>query len=98
IPTGDISGNKKDSIYDFWSASRPLGIGLDKADTGYNGTFLVSRSQPWGWNTKPVATPESPPSGITRDLYTDKETLYVLSWNEKDGEKALYALIALFLC
>ena len=89
IPTGDITGNKKNSTYDFWSASRPLGIGLTKANTGYNDTFLVSRSQPWDWNTKPVATLASPHSGIKLDLYTDQEALHVLTWNEEDGTHVL---------
>jgi aldose 1-epimerase len=89
IPTGDIYGNKKNSTYNFWSASRPLGIGMTKADSGYNDTFLISRSQPWDWNAKPVATLASPHSGIKLDLYTDQEAVHVLTWNEEDGDQAL---------
>jgi len=99
IPTGDITGNKKNSTYDFWSASRPLGVGLIKANTGYDDTFLVSRSQPWNWNTNPVATLVSPHSGIKLDLYTDQEALHVLTWNEEDGEHVLCASThVLFSC
>jgi galactose mutarotase-like enzyme len=75
IPTGNISRNKRNPTYDFWSACRPLGVGLGKADAGYNDTFLVIRSLPWDWNTKPVATLASPQSGIKLDLYTDQEVL-----------------------
>jgi aldose 1-epimerase len=89
IPTGDISGNKKNSTYDFWSAPRPLGAGLSKANAGYSDTFLIGRSQPWDWNTQPVASLASPHSGIKLDLYTEQEALHVLTWNEEDGEHAL---------
>ncbi|KAI9783830.1 MAG: hypothetical protein M1839_003166 [Geoglossum umbratile] len=88
IPTGDIKGNKLGSKYDFWSATRPLGRGLNNVDgeeNGYNDAFLISRSQPWDKDTHPVATLASPHSGITVDLYTDEEALHMLTWNEPHG-------------
>lgn len=97
IPTGDIRGNKLNSTYDFWSTSRPLSAGLNKAEsnskcsakcTGYDDTFLISRSQPWSKDNNPVATLASPHSGIKLDLYTDQEALHVLTWNAQDGERA----------
>lgn len=95
IPTGDIIGNKVNSTYDFWSASRSLATGLRAVETssknggakctGYDDTFLISRSQPWSKDNSPVATLSSPQSGIKLDLYTDQEALHVLTWNEADG-------------
>ena len=96
IPTGDVVGNKLNSTYDFWSASKTLGSGLRAGDTnrscgeakcaGYDDTFLISRSQPWSKDNSPVATLSSPQSGIRLDLYTDQEALHVLTWNEVDGK------------
>ncbi|KAH7310215.1 putative aldose 1-epimerase family protein [Rhexocercosporidium sp. MPI-PUGE-AT-0058] len=89
IPTGDIKGNKKNSTYDFWSSPRPLAPGLRKPDTGYDDTFLISRSQPYDWTMRPAATLASNHSGIKLDLYTDQEALHVLTWNEEDGTMQL---------
>lgn len=103
VPTGDLIGNKVSSTYDFWSAPRPLAIGISSGVetnsncgggggatncTGYDDTFLISRSQPWSKDNSPVAALSSPRSGITLDLYTDQEALHLLTWNDKDGKQS----------
>lgn len=80
IPTGDIKGNKKHSLYDFWSAPRLLAAGLAHKDT-YNDLFLVTRSQPWEKDSNPVAVLSSAHSGITVEMYTDQGAVRLVTWD-----------------
>ena len=98
VPTGDILGNKMNTTYDFWSRPKSIGSVLGKTSAeGLDNTFLISRSQPWSKDHSPAATLESDESGIKLDLYTDKEALHVLTWNEEDGIPTLDFLFSLHL-
>lgn len=102
VPTGDIKANKQSSAYDFWSSGKSIGRGLDQMrgsasamgdvpqvqSSGYDETFLISRSQPWKRGDHPVAGLSSTHSGISVELYTDQEALHVHTWNEGQGRFA----------
>jgi aldose 1-epimerase len=102
VPTGDIKANKQSSAYDFWSSGKSIGRGLNQMrgsasamgdvpqvqSSGYDETFLISRSQPWKRGDHPVARLSSTHSGISVELYTDQEALHVHTWNEGQGRFA----------
>lgn len=98
VPSGDLKGNLKNSIYDFWSADRKVGEMLStKAAVGQKAAsldeiFMISRSQPWKREDGPAATLASEKSGITVDLYTDQEALRVHTWTSEEGKYSLLNL------
>ena len=103
VPSGDLRGNLKGSLYDFWSDSTRL----DKIDSNnsmaegearkapptFDEIFMISRSQPWKREDGPAAVLASDRSGITVELYTDQEALRVHTWDSKDGKRSFSAII-----
>jgi aldose 1-epimerase len=83
IPSGNIKGNKLDSVYNFWSAPKMLSKSLSHLGT-LNDLFLIQRPNPWYKDASPVATLSSDKSGITVNMYTDQEAIRLLTWNGEE--------------
>lgn len=96
VPTGDIKGNAKGSRHDFWSQAKTLAEPLHGNDEGaeekshYDSLHLINRQGPWSKDSRPVASLSSPLSGISMDLYTDREAVRVRTWD--DGAAPNYTL------
>jgi len=96
VATGDLLANRQGREYDFWStASRTVGDGLRQKPElprhckpaggrgcGYDETFLLSGDR----GMQPSAVLSSARSGISMELYADRDAVHVHTWNEPDGE------------
>jgi aldose 1-epimerase len=100
VPTGNILSNRREREYDFWSSNnRAIGDGLKQKpelpahcrthggrDCGYDDTFLLSHEDAGRKEERPSAILSSSGSGITMQLFTDRDALHVHTWNERDGK------------
>ncbi|OCL07794.1 aldose 1-epimeras-like protein [Glonium stellatum] len=88
LPTGEIVNISRNSIYDFWSAPRPLGFATARADfanscgstcNGYNGQWLLDSDTP---KDDVVAKLSSNWNGISAELRTNQAgiILYTCYW------------------
>lgn len=103
VPSGDLRGNLKGSLYDFWSDGRRLDEihpnhsmaegEARKLTQTFDEIFMISRSQPWKREDGPAAVLASDRSGITVELYTDQEALRVHTWDSKDGKRSFSAVV-----
>ncbi|KAM7219422.1 aldose 1-epimerase family protein [Rhypophila decipiens] len=103
VATGDMLANREGGEYDFWSTNaRTVGHGLRQKPElprhcktiggrgcGYDETFLFSSAQQG--MEQPSAVLSSVHSGITMELYADRDAVHVHTWNEPDGTLALKA-------
>jgi aldose 1-epimerase len=100
VPTGDVLANHKDRQFDFWSSSqRTIGSGLRQRlglqqncstsggrGCGYDDTYLLAHGEKGGHDEVPVAVLSSARSGITMELFADRDALHVHTWNERTGK------------
>ncbi|KAK0820129.1 hypothetical protein LTR02_006700 [Friedmanniomyces endolithicus] len=100
VPTGNLLGNKKGSVNDWWSAPKQLGANITSAAllgncgyncTGYDNCYILNRDAqgPFNWRQTPVATLASPFSGIQVDVYTDQDAFQIYTCNNLNGTLAL---------
>ncbi|KAK0862531.1 hypothetical protein LTS02_007163 [Friedmanniomyces endolithicus] len=96
VPTGNLLGNKKGSVNDWWSAPKQLGANITSAAllgncgyncTGYDNCYILNRDAqgPFNWRQTPVATLASPFSGIQVDVYTDQDAFQIYTCNNLNG-------------
>lgn len=100
VPTGSVLPNTRAAGHDFWSSPRSIGEGLRRRmpvlpascrsagsrECGYDDTFMLAHEDMGRKEERPSAVLSSAYSGITMELFTDRDALHVHTWNEKDGK------------